>query len=70
MAGKSVVYSVEGCFYITSVTCSAIICSNCTSVMCIIGCSVVGCYGGPALGKMGLTVAWLGGEEISLNILA
>ena len=62
--GCFVIHSVIGCSSITSVACSAITCSDCTSVMCIIGCSEAGCAGSFASDKVGLTVVWLGGEEI------
>ena len=69
VAEETVDYSAVGCSDTTSVIYSTTIYSDCAYEVCIIGCSVVGCSGGPTIYKVALIVAWLGGEEISLNIL-
>ena len=62
--------SASGCYSgTTSVLCSEIIGSIFISAVYVIACSVVGCMGSSASNMIGLTVDWLRGEEISLNIL-
>ena len=62
--GCSVVYSVSGCSDTMSVVCSV------ATSLYVTSCSMVGCSGGFTLDNVDLAVAWLGGEEISLNMLA
>ena len=70
IVGCSVVCSVSGCSDAMSVVCSAATGSDYTSVVCVVACSVVGCSGGFTPDNVDLAVAGLGGEEISLNMLA
>ena len=50
--------------------CSAIICFDCTTVVCVNSCSAVGCIGSSASVKEDFIVFCLDGEIISLKILA
>ena len=63
--GCSGTCSTSGCSGATSVVCSASTGFVCTSVVCVIDCSVVGSMGNTTSAMVGLVMVWLGGEEIS-----